>query len=788
MNGQPNLPNSSREEKSVNLIDIFVYLGFHWKWFLVSLLIFVGYFGYEYYHTAFVYSRSMIVMIKTPTNSEATMRLNRYNSFVTPVNVSSEILQFRSKELMRNVVERLHADVSYVVRDGLRNKELYTTSPIRVAFLDGTPQHCFLMVTPRDKKRVMLSGFSKEGSRSMLVNLNDTVSTPLGRLVVYGAENYASFHYRGAVQVTRNDPVSVATLFLSNLSIKQMEEDAAMLSITLNDFSPVRATDVLNMLITVYNEEAIEEKNRVGVHTAEFIKKRLMLVEDELGSVEGDIERLKKENEGVGIDAAAQMYVSDSRQYLATLKELETQLRLARLMKEHLRESEAGDGLIPVNTGLVDMNIESQISQYNVIVLKRNRLIEGSSDKNPVVQELSRAIVATRANINRAVENLIAGLTVKENDFRSQEKQARSKVETVPGKEREMLSIERQQKVKEGLYIFLLNKREENALNQAMVDDNVRIVDAPSGNYAPIYPQKLRKLALGACCGVTLPMVILLLIMVLDTRIRSRKEIEDVVTIPFLGEIPMAAKKITDVSDMLKRVKEYNRLSEAFRILRTNISFMAVDARAPQVIVLTSFNVGAGKTFLSLNLAASFIQTQKKVVIIDLDLRKGMLSRMLNIKKMTGITHYLSNQEVVIDDVICPDCISEHLDVIPVGAIAPNPSELLLSNRLDELMAELRKRYDYIIVDNVPMGLVADASIVNRITDLTLFVIRSGNLDRRMLPELERIHLEHKLTNMAIVLNGVKKGAIGYGYGYGYGYGDDERKKSRKEKRKKDRR
>lgn len=779
MNKQNNSQVSFQEEKSVNLIDVFIYLGFRWKWFLLSLLLFGGYFGYDYYRTEFVYSRSMTVMIKTPSNSESTIRMNRYNSFITPVNVESEILQFHSRELMSHVVKRLHAEITYVAKDGLRDRELYTTAPVRVAFLGRAPQRCSLVVTPRDKKRVLLSGFSGS-ERSIPANLNDTVNTPLGRVVVYAAENYAPAYFGHPVKVVRHHPDDMAALFLANLSIKQMEEDAAMLRITLNDYSPERAADVLNMLVKVYNEEAVEEKNRVGVNTAEFIKKRILLVEDELGSVEGDIEKLKKENEGIGISDAAEMYVSDSRQYRSTLKDLMTELRLARLMKEHLQESEKGDGLIPANTGLVDMDIESQITQYNAVVLKRNRLIEDSSERNPVVQELERTITATRANINRAVDNLIAGLTVKKNDSRLQERQARSKVELVPEKEREMLSIERQQKVKEGLYIFLLNKREENALNQAMVDDNVRIVDSPAGSASPVYPLKLRKVLLGAGCGLTLPTVVLLLIMILDTKVRGRKEIEDAVTIPFLVDIPMDTKKTVDVQRMLERAQEYNRLSEAFRILRTNISFMAVDAHSPQVIVLTSFSVGAGKTFLSLNLAASFIQTQKKVLIIDLDLRKGSLSRMLNIKRTTGITHFLSNQEVPIDDIIRPDCIIRHLDVIPVGAIAPNPAELLLSSRLDELMAELRKRYDYIIVDNVPMGLVADASIVNRITDLTLFVIRSGRLDRRMLPELEKIHQEHKLTNMAIVLNGVKKGAIGYGYGYGYGYGGAEKERSRK--------
>lgn len=276
---------------------------------------------------------------------------------------------------------------------------------------------------------------------------------------------------------------------------------------------------------------------------------------------------------------------------------------------------------------------------------------------------------------------------------------------------------------------------------------------------------------LGVGCGIIVPSVILLLILMLDTRVHNRKEVEAVVSAPFLADIPQTAKASVDAHEVVVRARGLDPLSEAFRILRTNLGFMLSQAQDHKIITLTSFNIGAGKTFVSVNLAASLVQTKKKVLILDLDLRKGKMSEMAHSKHVKGVAHYLSNPSIVVDDLILRDAFGEGLDLIPIGVIAPNPTELLLSRRLDELMDRLRELYDYIIVDNVPIGLVADASVVNRISDLTLFIVRVGKIDRRQLPELERLYQEHKLTNMAVVLNGTKKGSSGYGYGYGYGQG-----------------
>ncbi len=770
-----NVATNYADKGSVNLVDIFKYLVFHWKWFLISILIFVGYFGYQYCKTPFTYNRSVTVMIKTPANSQGTMRMNRYNSFMAPVNVASEILQFKSRELLRRTIDKLHTDVSYSIKNNLRYDELYTNSPIRVSFLNvkGNKNFSFKLV-PVNNDQVILSDFSVAQNKKMTVNFNDTVITPVGLAVIYKSDNYKSHWFGKDLYVKKYSRESMVDFFMSNLSITQLEQDAAILHISMSDYSSLRATDMLNMLVTAYNEAAVQDKNRVALNTEEFIKDRLAIIEKELGTVETDIESLKTANEGVDVNTSAEMFISDSRQYQSAVKALDTQLNLVGFMKQFLQDPSKSDDLIPHNTGLVDINIENQITQYNNAVLKKNRLVEGSSERNPIVQELDRSIIAMRQNIVRAVDNMISSLQIKKRDQVRQGDVAREKVQAVPKEQRLMLSMERKQKVKEELYIFLLNKREENALNQAMADENARLIDSASGSVAPISPNMYKKLLLGVGCGIAVPTVILLLILMLDTSVRSRKDLENVLTIPFLGDIPLAVDKKLALQGVVVTPQGRDAVTEAFRMLRTNLGFMFVNQQNQKVIALTSFGVGAGKTFVSLNLASSLTQIKSRVILLDLDLRKGTASFHIHHKiKRKGVTHYLSDLSVQVDDIILTDSVYGNFDVITVGAIVPNPAELLLSARLDMLISELKKRYDYIIIDGVPMGVVADASIINRIVDLTFFVVRAGCLDRRLLPELERLYEEKKFNNMAVLLNATKKGSSVYdsGYGYGYGYG-----------------
>lgn len=764
--------SSNKNDQGLNIVDLFMYLASQWKWFLLSILICGGIAWYNYARAPLVYFRSATVIIKDPSNKASTSGLDRFDNFINKVNVANEILQFRSKKLMREVVQRVHADVSYQIKDGLRSNELYNESPVLVSLPDALPEQSFsFTMTLKDAKTVTLSDFSGiEAKPSYEVALNDTMAIIEGMNVVVTATNYLRDSWLNTpIRVQKLPVESMVNYYKNALGIQQEEEEASILTLALKDSSPARAEDVLNTLITVYNEEAIKEKNQVAVNTANFINERLIIIERELGNVESNLESFKQRNQIVDIASSAGMYMTESQKYNADAMELETQLRLANFIKDYLTDPGKETDLIPSNTGISDMNIENQISLYNAAKLKRDHLIDDSSVNNPVVQELNNSLRAMKQSIIRAVDNMIVSLNVKRNDAQNREMRAQDRVTAIPTKERQMLSIERQQKIKEALYLFLLNKREENALSQAMADNNARVIDGAEGSNAPISPNRNRILLLGLLVGIALPGAVCLAILFMDTRVHGRKDIEGVTSVPYLGEIPLDKEAMKDHRKKVMAVKEQGDdiVSEAFRILRTNMAFLSKKDKPAQVITFTSFNIGAGKTFIARNLSMSLAYMKKRVVMVDLDIRKGTLSRHFG-HYHVGVTNYLSDNTVKVDDIIQHQ---EGFDLIPAGILAPNPAELLMDNRLDELMNELRTRYDYIIADNVPVGLIADATIANRIADLTIFVVRAGKLDRRQLPDIEKLYQEKKLKNMALVLNGANPERHGYGYSYGYGYG-----------------
>ena len=731
---------NDKAQSGVNVLDIVFYLFSKWRWIVLSVAVF-GLLAWVYYASRpFIYYSSATVIIKDPSNKTTTASLDRYDNLINRVNVSNEILQFKSKKLFREVIQRVHADVSYRVDDKLRYRELYTQSPVTVTFLDAEPQSRAVMtVVPAGPDSMTVSIGEKHSRSRVGVHVADTLEIGNGIRAVFGITNYYNNSWKGKeIHVEKRPLDSMVAWYRANFGIRQEGEESSILNLSLKDESPVRARDVLNMLITVYNEEAINDKNQVAINTADFINERLIIIEKELGSVESDLELFKKDNQVVDMGTTSGIYIQQAQKYNTDVLELETQLELADYIKDYLSDPSKEVDLLPANTGINDMNIESQISQYNAVKLRRDKLIDDSSEMNPVVLELNNSLRAMKQSIIRAVDNMVVSLNVRLNDARSREQRAQSRMTSIPTQQREMLSIERQQKIKESLYMFLLNRREENALAQAMADNNARIIDEASGSMSPISPDRGRILFLGLLSGLVLPCVVFLLILTIDTRVHRRKDIEDVVDLPFIGEIPYDKNLKSKAGKSVPIVVEGTRnvISEAFRIIRTNMSFMLRKQSGCQVVTLVSMNEGAGKTFVSINLAYSLVYAKKKVVLVDLDIRKRSLSKFFNYGHY-GVTDYLANRDLAIDDIL--RLRSDGPDIVLAGTPAPNPTELLMDSRLDDLFSKLRERYDYIIVDCVPAGIIADAAIVNRITDLTVFVVRAGRMDRRQLPDVEKM-------------------------------------------------
>ena len=779
--------NKANAEQGINISDLFYYLLSKWKWFLLSVIIFGTLGWYRYATSPEIYFSTATVVIKDPSNKTVTAGLDRFDSYINKVNVANEILQFRSIEMMEDVVERLNLNIDYTIKDGLRTTNLYTTSPVQLSLKDVLPERYFsFKVTPLDSIHVLVSDI--EG----IPGAESTYKIRLGKAFMLNEELLtitATSHYGAkwkdkVIQVTKMPESSTVDYFQSNLSIRQEEDESSILNISIRDTSPLRATDVINTLVAVYNEEAIRDKNQVAINTADFINDRLIIIENELGDVESDLEKYKKNNQIVDLDITANRYEGEAVRYAHEAIDRETQLKWAVYIREYLNDPSKSRELLPTNTGLEGSKIDDYIAKYNSLRLKRDRMADDSGESNPVLEEIDQTLHGLRQTVVRSVDNLIVNLNVQREDALNREARSQARTASIPSKERALLSIERQQKIKESLYIFLLNKREENALSQAMADNNARMVDHAHGPKTPIAPNRNRMILLGIAIGLVLPCIFFLLKLFLDTKVHSRKDIEGKISVPLLGEIPY--DKLQSKRQQLDSEEEEvtdDVISEAFRIIRTNIAFMAKTGQEQQVITFTSFNEGAGKTFISRNLALSLALTGKKVVVVDLDIRKATLSRYFKAHK-TGVTNYIIDNDMKAADIV------QHrkgYDFISAGSTAPNPAELLMSERLDELIKELRNEYDYIIADNVPVGIIADATIANRIADLTIFVARIGRLDRRQLPDIERLYTENKLNNMALLLNGAEishrygyYGYYGYGYGnygYGYSYGKNKQKK-----------
>ena len=761
---------TNKKEQGLNILDLFFHLLSKWPWFVVSVALFGGLAYLKYAHTPFTYYQSTTVIIKDPANKNTySAGFDRYDNLVNKVNVANEILQFRSKRLMRETVRRTHADINYKTKIKFRWIELYTNSPVKATFPNTmADSHITFTLTPIDEQTIEVSHLAGEqDEKRYTIKTNDTISIHGQKILITATPNYDSEWYGEAITIEKLPIDRVTDQYRAAVAIRQEEEEASILKLALQDNNPLRARAILNTMVTVYNDIAIDDKNLMVENTTNFINGRLAVIEKELGGVEDKIVSFKKENQIIDLESAVGQYTSESQKYSSDVMETQTQLQVARYIKDYLTDNSKHNDLIPANTGISDMNIESQISQYNQTKLKRDQLLDESSERNPIVEELNSSMKAMRQSIISAIDNMIVSLNVRLNEAQKRENAAQSKVQTMPTKQRQILSIERQQKIKESLYLFLLNKREENALSQAMVNDNAWVIDSAEGSMRPIAPARNQIMLVGILLGLAAPATIFLMILFLDTRVHNRREIENEVSIPFLGEIPVDTEVVKESKKNRQAVvvneKGTDMLSEAFRILRTNLAFMSRGEEDKKVLTLTSFSQSAGKTFISRNLAMSLSFANKKVCMVDLDLRKGTLTGQGRSSKL-GITNYLADKTINIDDIIQPDHLCEKVDIIPAGSVAPNPAELLMSERLDKLFTELRKRYDYIIADSVPFGIVADADISNRIADITMFVVRIGRLDRRQLPDLESIYQSKKLKNMALILNGGNPRKRGYGY------------------------
>lgn len=779
-----------QDEDFLKVQDLLLLCLARWRWFVFSLMLITGVAILYLLVTPPVYTRSAAILIKEDSQGKSLPgELNSFADmglFQTNTNVNNELLSLQSPSLILEVVKRLSLDVNYFTDGRFHREILYGQSlPALVSFHELTDnESCSLTMNRLADGRIQLSDFvlngeSTDDNKNRTGYPGDTLRTPLGKITVLPAPYYNE-EQPSAIYISRNTLSAAASNCTQNLTASLADEKATIIKLSYRDVSIQRAEDVLNTLIAVYNENWMMDKNQIAISTSRFINERLGVIERELGNVDENISSYKSEHLLPDVQAASNMYMTQAYEANSQILKLNNQLYMARYIRDYLIDSTNRSQLLPANSGIENPNIEKQITEYNAKQLQRNSLIANSSEKNPLVIDLDHALASMRKAIVTSIDNELVTLNTQIRNQRQSERQSTARIAANPTQAKYLLSVERQQKVKESLYLFLLQKREENELSQAFTAYNTRIITPPTGSMLPTSPVRKNILLVALALGVLIPAVIIFIRENTNSTVRSKKDLENM-TLPFIGEIPLAyrkkrylmpCKKKKEKLTIVVKEKSRNTINEAFRVVRTNLEFMTGKEHKLQVIMLASINPGSGKTFISMNLATSLAVKGKKVITIDLDLRRASLSAYIR-NPQIGISDYLGEKVNAAPDIIIKGANHPNLDIIPVGTIPPNPTELLFSKRLEQLLNELRKEYDYIFIDCPPAEIVADASIINKLADMTLFIIRAELLDRRMLPEIEKFYTEHKYKNLSLILNGTVSAYNRYGvhkYGYKYGY------------------
>ena len=785
--------NTLKEEEGLRLSELMELVTKNIWWYVgVTLCCLTVALSYLY-KTPTLYNRTAKVMIDD-SNQDAAMRnlgmasanMMRMRSINS---VENELEAFASPDLMEKVVERLGLQTSYVEKQFLRDVELYHNSPVEMRLAGGNPRGGFsFLVSPGKGGKVVLSDFlirDEKIKEAVSGNYGDTLTTPVGAVVIYPKSNIEDFNHD--IRITWSSAGSAAKIYSSKMTLSLSAKQTSVVVISMNDQYPSRADAVISTLIDVYNEEWISTKNRAAINTAEFINERLLVIQSDLDAVEQTLKEYKESNNLTDINAVAQNYLNQSSLYASKAFEVSNQISVARYIKDFLNDPANANSLIPSNLGLSNADVGSQISEYNELVLQRDKLLAGDTTHNPFLTNLSSSMASIRTAILTSIDNVIATLGLQLERIESQEQQIMARISSSSEQELQLLSIEREQQMLQNLYVFLLQKREDNELAALVNVGNTRLIVNPTGPGNPVAPNTQMILLAAFVLGLGLPFAFFFLRSVLDTSIKNKADLGPL-SVPFLAELPMyerpedrfkkfkwLRRKVMGHKDMNRIIVEHgsrDMMNEAFRVLRTNVDLMIGKKKGSQVLMFTSFNPAAGKTFSVMNLASSMSLKGAKVIMVDLDLRKASLSKALDMIH-TGVAAYLNGK---VDD-FRPyvDELAPNLHLLPIGNLPPNPTELLLSERFRNMIEQMRDEYDYVFLDCPPIDIVADSSIVTELVDMTVFVMRAGHMDKKVLQNIESLYASDKYKYMTLILNcvDIKYKKYGYGqssYGYGYGY------------------
>ena len=782
-------------EELVNIQEILFRYLIHWPWFVGAVVAcLIAAWVYLYMSTP-VYNISATVLIKDDKKGGSAGMLSGLESLgldgmvSSSQNIDNEIEVLRSKTIVKEVVEDLGLYISYTDEDEFPSRNMYKTSPVQVSL---TPQEADLLEEPMIVKMAL----QPQGSMDVTVKIDDdeyqkhfeklpaVFPTDKGTLAFFLTPDSVLSSKRTLeeatdlekttrnITATINRPLTVAKWCCKNMTIEPTSKTTSVAVISLKNSNVQRGKDFINKLLEMYNINTNNDKNEVAQKTAEFINERISIISKELGSTEKDLESFKRGAGITDLTSDAQIALTGSAEYEKKRVENQTQINLLQDLQKYMQNE--GYEVLPSNIGLQDVNLAAAINRYNDVLVERKRLLRTSTENNPTIINLDTSISAMKENVQVSLDRVLRGLFITKADLDREANRYSRRISEAPGQEREFVSIARQQEIKAGLYLMLLQKREENAITLAATANNAKIIDEAIADDAPVSPRSKITYLIALILGVGIPVGVIYLLELTKFKIEGRADVEKLTSAPIVGDIPLTDEKLGAIAVF---ENQNNLMSETFRNVRTNLQFMLGNDK--KVILVTSTVSGEGKSFISGNLAISLSLLGKKVVIVGLDIRKPGLNKVFNIpRKEIGITQYLANPENNLMDLVQLSDVSKNLYILPGGTVPPNPTELLARDGLDKAIETLKKNFDYVILDTAPVGMVTDTLLIGRVADLSVYVCRADYTRKNEYTLINELIDGNKLPNLCTVINGLdlKKRKYGYYYGYGkygkyYGYG-----------------
>jgi len=760
--------NKEDSDDEINLREIFEKYIYNWKWFVLGTIFTLFMATIYLRYTSNRFTVSTTIFINDEETGGLSSELSTFEDLGliggSKVSIINEIGVLESRTLMRKVAEKLELNVTYYADGKIRNMELDKGEvPFKIKFFIADSLFYNLdtsfIISAKSKSRFFLKTSDNNKVRELRFGKN--FSTDFGETNVIPADvENIELDKNIIVKIT---PVKkVVDYYLERIEIEPKTKNSSLLVLSLEDKVKQKAKDILDELIVQYNTDAIEYKNLITENTDKFVNERIADISESLSEVDRGVEEYKIKNRLTDIEFEASLVLSSNSELGKQIVDLKSQIKLVDYVSDYVNNNK--DDLIPANLGLKDDATNTNSLMYNQLLLERNRIMKSSSNINPTVINLNAQIIQLRQSIEQSLSNLKSSLEFSLRELRNQENRLNRKRNVAPIQEREFQDIKRKQQIIETLYLYLLQKREENAMSMGVPVPNAKVIDKANGSDIPVAPKPVLIFVIALFMGLLIPLVVITIISIFNNKVQTVEDIEKIINAPVLGDIPNTKLEHKIVVDENERTS----VAEAFRLLRTNLHYMFSGvSENSKTIFITSTVGGEGKTFIGINLASVLSSTNKKVLLIGADLRKPKIRDYIKVDSEIGLTNYLVDENLNISDIITTD-EGTKFDILTSGEIPPNPTSLLMNGRFEKVLEYGKENYDYVIVDTPPVSLVTDTLLLSQYADLFIYVIRSNYLDKRLLKIPKNMYENKRLPNMALILNDTNYKKSGYGYAYGY--------------------